>query len=251
MSRGPSDIDAEKGAERERPPTRRKHRSHGFKALRRRVGRAFSVSVGAHAVRTLARTWRSTVAGEENVATARAHGGGYFMALWHGRMLLPAVRHGRQGYYVLVSASKDGDVSEALLERIGYGVVRGSTGRHGGEALRKMLGLLRGGTPIAITPDGPRGPPRSMNPGLAWMSKMTGFPVVPCGFVGASTWHLNSWDRFTIPKPFSRVAFVYEEPLFVPRDADVDLESVGQQIRERMERAERRAFELLGVEPDS
>lgn len=250
MSHGASDIDAEGDGEREVPPTRHKHRSHGFKAFRRRVGRAISITVGAHAVRALARTWRPTVAGEEHVATARAHGGGYFMALWHGRMLLPVVRHGRQGYYVLVSASKDGDVSEALLQRIGYGVVRGSTGRHGGEALREMLRLLRAGSPIAITPDGPRGPPRSMNPGLAWMSKATGFPVVPCGFVGANTWHLKSWDRFTIPKPFSRVAFVYEEPLLVPRGAEVDIESASQQIRERMERAERRGFELLGVEPD-
>ncbi len=250
MNDGAHEIDAEQEDEVEAPPARVKHRTHRFKVLRRRLGRAIAISVGAFAVRSLARTWRPLVEGEENVARAREHGGGYFMSLWHGRMLLPAVRHGRQGYCVLVSASGDGDVSEALLNKIGYSIVRGSSGRRGREALRLMLRLLRAGTPIAITPDGPRGPIKSISPGMAWMSSATGFPIVPCGFVAAKAWHLKSWDRFTIPKPFSRVAFVYGEPVFATRATEGDLERASAEIRVRMDRAERRGFELLGVEPD-
>lgn len=232
------------------PPPDARHASHGFKVLRRRLGRSISVSVGAPLVRGLSGTWRAEVDGEHNLALARSYGGGYFMALWHGRMLIPAARHGRQGYTVLVSPSGDGNVSEALLRKLGYGVVRGSTGKRSRAAVREMLRLLRAGTPIAITPDGPRGPRHAMTQGLAWMSSATGFPVVPCGFVGANTWHLRSWDRFTIPKPFSRVAFVYGTPILVDRKAEGGLERASESIRLAIERAEARGFELLGAEPD-
>lgn len=255
MNEAARDIDEDEGgdpvvAPQPSAPVPAKRASHRFKVFRRRVGRGLSISVGAPTLRTLARTWGQVVSGEENLAAARAHGGGYFMALWHGRMLIPAARHGRQGYTVLVSPSGDGDVSEMLLRKLGYGVVRGSTSRRGRTALRELLTLLSAGTPIAITPDGPRGPRKTMSQGLAWMASATGFPVVPCGFVGANTWHLSSWDRFTIPKPFSRVAFVYEQPIFVDRKSEGGLERASEEIRSGMERAERRGFELLGAEPD-
>ncbi len=253
MNEAARDIDDDEGerdAVEPQPAPAPKRSSHRFKVFRRRVGRGLSISVGAPALRTLARTWNQVAAGEEHLAAARAHGGGYFMALWHGRMLIPAARHGQQGYTVLVSPSGDGDVSEMLLRKLGYGVVRGSTSRRGRTALRELLTLLRAGTPIAITPDGPRGPRKVMSQGLAWMASATGFPVVPCGFVGANTWHLRSWDRFTIPKPFSRVAYVYEAPVFVDRKSAGGLESASETIRLAMERAERRGFELLGAEPD-
>jgi len=224
-------------------------RRHRWKTFRRRVGRALGLSIGPTLIRILASTWRGTVEGQEHVDGAHTRGG-YFMALWHGRMLIPAVRHSRQGYSVLVSKSGDGDVSEALLGRLGYGIVRGSTGRGARAALREMLRQLRAGTPIAITPDGPRGPPHSISPGMAWMASATKHPVIPCGFVAANAWHLASWDRFTIPKPFSRVAFVYGEP-FQPTGRDGDeLARESAEIRARILLVERRAFELLGVEPD-
>jgi lysophospholipid acyltransferase (LPLAT)-like uncharacterized protein len=73
---------------------------------------------------------------------------------------------------------------------------------------------------------------------------------VPCGFVAANAWHLRSWDRFTIPKPFSRVAFVYGEPVYVPRRGDGVLETATAEIAARMNTAEKRGFETLAVEPD-
>ncbi|MBL8863603.1 MAG: lysophospholipid acyltransferase family protein [Planctomycetes bacterium] len=240
---------AEGGASRPLASARGTGRRHRIKVLRRRVGRAVALTFAPSLVRGLARTWRETIEGESRLDLLRQRGG-YFMALWHGRMLIPAAHHARQGYAILVSPSGDGDVSEAMLRRLGYGVVRGSTSRRGRAAIRELIGLLRAGTPVAITPDGPRGPSESMSMGLAWLSAATGFPVVPCGFVAAQAWRLSSWDRFTIPKPFSRVAFVYEEPVHVDRADDSGLDRATEEIRTRIQRAERRGFELLGVEPD-
>jgi lysophospholipid acyltransferase (LPLAT)-like uncharacterized protein len=207
--------------------------------------------VGTAIYRLSSCTWRKSIHHEERLDAVRGEGGGYFMSLWHGRMLIGLPHFGGRGYQVLVSASGDGDISEHLLESFGYKVIRGSTSRGGARALRQMLAALRNGDVLVITPDGPRGPSHSMNPGLAWMSRATGYGVLPCGFASDRAWRANSWDRLTIPKPFSRVAFYYEEPVFVPREADEEQQRQATDlIRERMLAAERGAAEALGLDAD-
>jgi lysophospholipid acyltransferase (LPLAT)-like uncharacterized protein len=191
------------------------------------------------------------VLGTEHLNAATASGGGHFMALWHGRMMVALPHHAHRGWHVLVSPSQDGDISEALLEGFGYHVIRGSSSRGGARALREMLGVLESGAVLIVTPDGPRGPRHSMNPGLAWMARATGFPVIPCGFVCDRAWRARSWDRFTIPKRGARVALVYDAPVRVERNASAeDLEHATERIRSGMMRAEQRGFEQLQEPPD-
>lgn len=228
-----------------------KKRRRFVKHWRRKAGRWAAITIGPLVVRVLASTWRVAIEHEDHVDRARGEGGGHIMALWHGRMLIPVTHFARRGYHVLVSKSGDGDVSEALLSRVGYGIVRGSSRGGGTKALRALIELLRSGAGIAITPDGPIGPRHSFTPSVAWMAKATGYAVVPCGFVAGSAWRLSSWDRFTIPKPFARVALVFGEPVHVPREArDDELAHLGDTIRERMLAAEQRGFVLLGAESD-
>jgi lysophospholipid acyltransferase (LPLAT)-like uncharacterized protein len=166
-------------------------------------------------------------------------------------MLVALPHHAGRDWEILVSPSDDGDISENLLERFGHHVIRGSSSRTGARALREMLAALHRGRVLVITPDGPRGPRHSMNPGLAWMSRATGHAVVPCGFVSHPAWRARSWDRFTVPRFGARVVLVYEEPVQVPREADQGaLDAATDLIRERMLQAERRGFEHLGVEVD-
>jgi lysophospholipid acyltransferase (LPLAT)-like uncharacterized protein len=222
------------------------------KSLRRTLGKALVKRIGPQVVGAWARSWRLTTFGEEHFQRVlREHGGGCFATLWHGRMLLPVAYHARQDYHVLVSPSRDGDVSEEMLQRFGYRVIRGSSSRGGARALREMLGVLRAGGALVITPDGPRGPRHSMNPGLAWMARATGFPILPCGFACDRAWTLDSWDRFTIPKWRARVAFVYGEPIHVAREAgEEDMARATEAVRTAMLDAERRGFAELGAEPD-
>lgn len=230
---------------RERPARK------AFRIARRNLAKAVLRQVGPGLLRLLASTWKVEVLGEEELEAARGEGGGHFMSLWHGRMLVALPHHARRDWVVLVSPSDDGDISEHLLERFGYQVIRGSSSRTGARALRQMLAVLREGKVLTITPDGPRGPRHSMNPGLAWMSRATGYAVVPCGFVCHPAWRARSWDRFTLPRARARVALVYEQPVRVPRDADqATMDAATEEIRERMIRAERRGFERLGVEVD-
>ncbi len=176
---------------------------------------------------------------------------GWLMALWHGRMLLGMTHHRGEDYHVLVSPSDDGEIAAKFLLANGYATLRGSTNEAPVQAMRAMLGVLRDGGAVVITPDGPRGPRHSVNPGLAWLARATGYPIVPCGFGCDRAWRAHSWDRLTIPKPRARVAIAYGEPLHVPRSAGAEeLALATKTLHDRLMQAELACCEALGVEPD-
>ena len=56
------------------------------------------------------------------------------------------------------------------------------------------------GSPPGFAVDGPRGPARKVQPGVVWLAKLTGNPVVPFHMEASSYWSLKSWDRTQIPR---------------------------------------------------
>jgi lysophospholipid acyltransferase (LPLAT)-like uncharacterized protein len=129
--------------------------------------------------------------------------------LWHNRLFLVAEIHRRyrQGrlVYGLVSASRDGAWLDAFFAMIGIRTVRGSSTRGGREAVSALIEKVREGHDIGITPDGPKGPIYEVKPGAAIVARRVHAPVYALGGQFVSSWQLRSWDRFILPKPFSRV----------------------------------------------
>ncbi len=90
-----------------------------------------------------------------------------------------------------------------------------------------------------------------MSPGLVFLARATGTPVLPFGLAVDRAWHLNTWDAYSIPKPRAHVVASFRPAIYVPRDADNDaLEEYSRRIRESLIDAEREAFRHLGLEPD-
>jgi lysophospholipid acyltransferase (LPLAT)-like uncharacterized protein len=143
----------------------------------------------------------------------------YIYAMWHEYLLLPVYIFARPDIHVLISKHADGGLIAEVCRQLGVPVVRGSTSRGGTEAVRQ---LLRAGqdTHLAMTPDGPRGPRRVVQPGLIYLASRVGLPIVPVGFGLDRPWRANSWDRFAVPRPWSRAACVTAPPIAVPPDAD-------------------------------
>ncbi len=137
-------------------------------------------------------------------------------AYWHAFMLVPAYTARNLGIKVMVSQHTDGEYITRVIERLGFTTVRGSTTRGGVKALLKMIKDSKEGTAIAITPDGPRGPRLTIQPGIIYLSQKTGFPIIPTSLGLTSYWELPSWDKFRIPKPFSKAALIYGEPIHIP-----------------------------------
>jgi len=140
----------------------------------------------------------------------------YIGALWHNRLLIfPVVlrrffqeRHGA----ALISASRDGDLLADAVQRFGYDVVRGSSSRLGASAIRQLTEVLASGGDVVITPDGPLGPAYELGPGIIFLAQKTGAPVVPLNMEYSSCWRMKSWDRFIVPRPFSKVRVLIGSP---------------------------------------
>lgn len=145
----------------------------------------------------------------------RAAGEPFILVFWHNRtLLIPVVwhrllaRHRPKQGMALTSTSRDGEMIAQLIDRFGIGPVRGSSTRRGAASVRELAGYLKRGHDVAITPDGSRGPVYEIKPGLVLLAQLTGKPVLPISFEYERAWRLRSWDRFFIPKPFSRVTLV-------------------------------------------
>lgn len=222
-----------------------------MKALRRSLGLKLIGGLGPLLLRTLRKRWKCERLQQDYWDKTVRDGSGAMLALWHGRMVCGMADHAGRDYSVLVSRSKDGDISEKLLQRFGYSVIRGSSSRGGASAARAMLATLGRGAKLVVTPDGPRGPRHTLNPGLVWMARETGLPILPMGFAVDRAWRLDSWDRFTIPKWGARVVLVYGEPLHVPADTgEEQLSAYTEELGRRLVDAERLGFAHLGAPAD-
>jgi lysophospholipid acyltransferase (LPLAT)-like uncharacterized protein len=152
--------------------------------------------------------------------------------LWHETLLLGIWFYRWRRIHVMISASRDGERIAQVTQRLGYEPVRGSTSKGSLGATRRLVAALRGGERTAITPDGPRGPRRHAQPGLVAAARLSGRPVVAIGIGVARCWRMRSWDRFAIPKPFSRVCYAYSDPIWVPREGGSDADYLAQIQRE-------------------
>ncbi len=159
-------------------------------------------------VTLLGRTWRI----ERLKAGADLPGERVLFSFWHGSQLPLLFTHRHQGFKVLVSRSRDGEIVAALLHSMGYGTVRGSSSRGGAQAVSDLCAALQY-TSCAITPDGPRGPREVPKAGLFAVAERAGVPVKPLGAAAWPALRLSSWDRFLVPLPFCRVAVTEGVPI--------------------------------------
>lgn len=155
-------------------------------------------------------------------------------AFWHNRMLLlPPFHQSRLGArrcICLISASTDGEMIARVVEGFGIRSARGSSSKRGKEALWELSGHLEGGTDVAITPDGPRGPRYQVQQGIIGLAQRTGAPIYPVSWTVDRKIELGSWDHFQIPLPFAACRIIIGEPIQVQR-ARTDEEFEGERAK--------------------
>jgi lysophospholipid acyltransferase (LPLAT)-like uncharacterized protein len=155
-----------------------------------------------------------------------ASGKGFIYAFWHGRQVFLVYLHRGDQLSTIISRSRDGEIIARVCAFFGLGAVRGSSSRGGGTALLKMHELLNHGQRVAFTPDGPKGPLRQIQPGVLFLARKTGCPIVPVAFGAKKKWIFRGrWDEFVVPKPLNRIAMVYGEPIRISADDSMDKKS--------------------------
>jgi len=164
---------------------------------------------------------------------------------WHEMMVLPAclfVRRARVS--VLISKHRDGELVAQAIHYLGGNTVRGSTNKHGMTAMRELMRRGKLGH-LAITPDGPRGPRRVIQPGAIYLASRGQMPIVPCGFAFGNNWRVKSWDRMAFPVPGVRAQGVFGKPIAVPPDLDrVGLDAYRDIVQQSMDDCQRRAEQI-------
>ena len=161
----------------------------------------------------------------------------YIYSIWHENLLVPAAGFGHPSLAVLVSKHADGQLLSAVARYMGMTIVAGSTGRGGVNALRRLVDSDAPWRHLAVTPDGPRGPRRVLQPGILYVAAKTGMKIVPTGIACTRLWRLKSWDRFVVPKPFARALELSAEPITVPPTVGPDdLEPYRERVQAEMDR---------------
>lgn len=210
--------------------------------MRRALRRALGVLLGA-----LVRVWLSTLRLSLVIDPALATPSSatsnipWILALWHGQQMLLLRWPRRRRTIVLVSLSRDGDLLAGALPVLGCGAERGSTSRGGAGGLRAIVRRLKSGCDAAFAVDGPKGPRRSVRAlGASAAARLAGGVVVPLAAACSASWVLSrTWDRFELPRPFSRVAVALGAPL------DPAAASSASALAEAVERARAAAEEAL------
>lgn len=195
----------------------------------RALGTGVLAALASFYIWLVLRTTRWTVGGDDDGRKALNGPGRVIAVSWHGRLFLsPSYAPKNRRSVALISRSRDGDLFAAVVRRWGVVAVRGSTydrpkrrGKGGAAAFTAALReLTRNEAVIGITPDGPRGPRRRVQPGAARLACAARAPVVAVAFSVSRGLVLGGWDRFLLPFPFGRGTVVYGTPRHPPQAAD-------------------------------
>ena len=134
--------------------------------------------IGSLVIRALHATLRVRHVHSENMTSLPQ----YIATLWHDHLLLALHARYRKPISVLISQSKDGEIIARIFSYYGIDSARGSATRGGGRALRELIRAARDGKNLAVTPDGPKGPPRIVKEGVVVAAQATGLPIAPFAF---------------------------------------------------------------------
>ncbi len=150
--------------------------------------------------------------------------GAFIPIMWHNRIAMPifAWKNHKSLLTILVSGHKDGILLSKTLANLGTNSIYIPPKTSSVGATKKMVELLKSGKPIAITPDGPRGPRFIMKNGAIIASKLSKAPILLVTYSVSRRKIINSWDRFILPLPFGKgiIAFSAVEQLPINSDAN-------------------------------
>ncbi|MCH8922345.1 MAG: lysophospholipid acyltransferase family protein [Planctomycetes bacterium] len=150
---------------------------------------------------------------------------------WHEYILFPLNLRGHCNMTMLLSRHRDAEVLSHTAHHLGFGTVRGSSGRGGTAALRELAAKSRQMN-LIITPDGPRGPRRTLASGPIFLASKLRMPLIATGFGYDRPWRMRSWDRFALPRPYTRARAIVSPEIRIP--PKLDRESI-EFYRQRVE----------------
>jgi lysophospholipid acyltransferase (LPLAT)-like uncharacterized protein len=190
-----------------------------FKKLRRLATTKFASRIIHWIICSYCSTFRLSIVNEESWLKYLDGGGRVLLGGWH-QQFFSIIRYFKkyEKYHPTFMASKslDGKIATGVGLLMGWHPVRGSSSRDGGFALKEMADRLKKYGLAVLLLDGPRGPAGIVKPGVIKLAQAADAVIVPGYIQVEKAWYFNSWDKFMIPKPFSRVTFIFCDMIKLP-----------------------------------
>lgn len=159
-------------------------------------------------------SWRMRCVESEGMKRARAAGEPLIYAHWHGDELMIFPLVGPYKIATMTSTSKDGELVDFAIRKMGAATSRGSSTRGGIGALKGLIRLMNDGWNASMAVDGPKGPLHKVKPGVFELSRLAKAKIVPMGAAPAkSITFKKSWNKARLPLPFSKLVVWFNEPI--------------------------------------
>lgn len=182
------------------------------------------------------------------------------ISFWHNRLMMtpfvtiePKKLYPKFNLITLASRHGDGKFVGKVMEKFGLIAIYGSS-RDGRKAsrgieigdLKKIIKGLKNGLFLGISPDGPRGPNQKINGEVVNIARLTGAKILPFSYSTSKSKRLNSWDKFFIPLPFSKMCFYFDDQLIevAKKAEEEEIEKIKENLEERMNLVQNKSEEL-------
>ena len=155
----------------------------------------------------------------------------------------------RPNVVLISSLSQDGELVAKLLIKRRFEMIRGSSNRGGKKALLELQKAAKLGKSVGIAFDGPKGPPFVPKRGIVACARVVDGPIffIHAHVTGSRIWGLkkairvNSWDRFLVPFPFSKISVHFEK---IPDKTEVNFSDDEQYEKFVLKTVEERTTDL-------
>ncbi|MFH1052647.1 MAG: lysophospholipid acyltransferase family protein [bacterium] len=171
--------------------------------------------IALNLLKIISKTWRFQITGTNP-------GSPGILAFWHGDMLAVWKYFSDVNPVAVISQSRDGEILSGLLSKWNYSLIRGSSSKGSKEALTEIVEKASNNL-VLITPDGPRGPYHEFKPGAVVAAQRSGTKLYLCNVKMSSKFRFKkSWDKFSLPLPFSKISLNITEISSISQNAGRD-----------------------------
>lgn len=161
----------------------------------------------------------------------------YICGIWHNKIVLSLFALDRiEKKAGLASPSKDGELISVPLKMMGFKMIRGSSGKDSVKSVVKLVKIVKEGYSIGTPLDGPKGPVFKAKQGMMYVAQKSGKPFVLLGGAYSDKWTFSkTWDKFELPKPFSKVVCIIGERMYISEEENLkDYQKIAEQELERL-----------------
>ena len=167
----------------------------------------------------LFRTNKWIIRGADNLNNAMNSNASIMLCSWHERFLYAVYflkKYKIKNVWAVSSTHQDSQIMARFLTRSSFNLIKGSSTRGWENVIKQMLKIFKeSNSIIAITNDGPKGPPKQAKFGSYKIAIKSKAQIIAISCASTKFWTIQSWDRLRIPKPFGEIYIEFSKPMII------------------------------------